>query len=98
MPVARAFSMAISAARVITRWPMPLSPLRTAVEACSRTTRMSGRGLKPLALMRRGYLGRRGGAAAVPVGPLQSRFRHQGCDGHGVLVWQAEPLQRRMNE
>ena len=32
IPVLRAFSIAISAARFMTRWPMPLSPFTTAVE------------------------------------------------------------------
>ena len=45
MPVVRAFSMAISAARFMTRCPMPLSPCSKAVLTCSRTTRMSGRTL-----------------------------------------------------
>src|SRR5690242_502851 len=59
MPVTCAFSIAIDAARLITRWPMPLSPLMSAVEGNSRTTRMLGRTLKPPALMRRAYCGRR---------------------------------------
>jgi len=59
MPVVRAFSIAIAAARLMTRCPMPLSPLTSAVEACSRTTRMFGLVLKPPARMRLAYCGNR---------------------------------------
>src|SRR5271154_4983969 len=97
MPVTRAFSIAISAARFMTRWPMPLSPFTSAVEACSRTTRMSGRTLKPPALMRRAYCGRQP-AAAVSARPVLVGFRLWGGVRHGVLARKAEPLQRLANE
>ena len=52
MPARFAFSTAICAARVITRWPMPLSPSTSAVAARSSTTRMSGWRLMPPARIR----------------------------------------------
>ena len=70
MPVARAFSIAISAARFMTRWPMPLSPFRTAVPACSCTTWMFGRTLKPPALIRLTYCGKR--LTPCPSDPCRS--------------------------
>src|ERR1700730_9761729 len=95
MPVTFAFSIAISVARDITRCPMPLSPLISAVEACSRTTRMLGRVLKPPALMRRAYCRSAAGilrqaADAMPVRALQIGLRHQRGDDGGIIVGQAE--------
>ena len=50
---------AVSAARDITRWPMPLSPSTIAVAGAERDTVMFGCLLKPPALRRRTYCGRR---------------------------------------
>jgi hypothetical protein len=52
-------AIASSAARDITRWPMPLSPSTIAVAGAERDTVMVGRVLKPPAFSRRTYCGRR---------------------------------------
>jgi hypothetical protein len=52
MPQVRALSIAICAAFVITRWPMPLSPSSSAMPGRSCTTLMSGCRLMPPARMR----------------------------------------------
>src|SRR5882672_9271688 len=59
MPLARASSIAVSAARAITRWPMPLSPSTSPVAAAVRSTVMVGRELMPPARSRLTYCGRR---------------------------------------
>ena len=96
MPVARAFSMAISAARLMTRWPMPLSPLTSAVEACSRTTRMFGLVLKPPALMRRAYCGSR--LTPWPSEPCRSAWAISAGDDGGIAIGQAELVHCRVDE
>jgi len=58
-PVSRASSIAVSAARLITRWPMPLSPSTRAVAGADLVTVMFGRLLNPPAFRRRTYCGRR---------------------------------------
>src|SRR3954462_6635903 len=60
--------IAVSAARDITRWPMPLSPSTNAVAGAERLTVMFGRLLKPPALSRRTYWGSRNTpCASAPV-------------------------------
>src|SRR4051794_4688689 len=68
MPVSRASAIAVSAARDITRCPMPLSPSTSAVAGADFVTAMFGRGLKPPAFRRRTYCGRRNTpCASAPV-------------------------------
>ena len=52
IPALRALAAAICAARLITRWPIALSPSISAVAARSSMTRMFGRRLMPPDLMR----------------------------------------------
>ena len=68
MPASRASSIAVSAARAITRWPMPLSPSTSAVAAAVFSTRMSGFGLTPPPRSRLMYCGSRNTPwASAPV-------------------------------
>jgi hypothetical protein len=62
--------MASFAARDMTRCPMPLSPSRSAVAGALRVAVMFGRLLKPPALSRRTYCGRR--KMPCPSAPVRS--------------------------
>ena len=75
---------------------MPLSPLTSAVEACSRTTRMFGPRVEAAGLDAAGIL--RQPADAVAVGTLQIGLRHQRGDDSGVGIGQAEPDHRLVDE
>src|SRR6516225_7871335 len=69
-PVSRAIAIASPAARDITKCPMPLSPSTSAVAGAVRDTVMFGRLLKPPALSRRTYCGRR--KMPWPSAPVRS--------------------------
>src|SRR5580704_3889579 len=69
-PFSLAMTIASSAARDITRWPMPLSPSTRAVAGAVRVTVMSGCLLKPPALRRRIYCGSR--KMPWPSAPVRS--------------------------
>src|SRR5262249_43123585 len=69
-PASRAIAMASLAARDITKCPMPLSPSTSAVAGAVRDTVMFGRLLKPPALSRRTYCGRR--KMPWPSAPVRS--------------------------
>src|SRR6185312_9003248 len=67
-PVSRASSIAVSAARATTRWPMPLSPSTSAVAGAERVTLMFGCALIALSLSRVTYCGsRKTPCASEPV-------------------------------
>jgi hypothetical protein len=57
---------------------------------------MLGRTLKPPALIRLTYCGSR--LTPCPSEPLQVGGRHEGCDGCGVGVRQADRGERVLNE
>lgn len=59
IPTARAFSIAMSQARFIVRWPSPLSPSSTAMAGVSFATLGCGTGLKPPSRNRARYCRRR---------------------------------------
>ena len=68
MPASRASSIAVSAARAITRWPMPLSPSTSAVAAAVFSTRMFGLRIDAAAVIRFTYFGSRNTPwASAPV-------------------------------
>ena len=69
-PFCFAIAIASSAARDITRWPMPLSPSTRAVAGAERVTVMSGCLLKPPAFRRRIYCGSR--KMPWPSAPVRS--------------------------
>src|SRR5690349_8891051 len=69
-PAVFAFPTAISAAFVITRWPIALSPSRSAIAGRSATMRMSGARLMPPARIRFAYGTRR--IAPWPSEPCRS--------------------------
>src|SRR5215469_5082639 len=69
-PLCCAIAMASLAARDITKCPMPLSPSTSAVAGAVRDTVMFGRLLKPPALSRRTYCGRR--KMPWPSAPVRS--------------------------
>src|SRR5215475_127195 len=69
-PLSRASATAVSAARLITRWPMPLSPSTSAVAGAVWLTAIFGLLLKPPALRRRTYCGSR--KMPWPSAPVRS--------------------------
>ena len=96
MPVVRAFSIAISAARFMTRWPMPLSPFSTRragmlVHDADVRPDVEAAGLDAPDILRQP-------ADAVPVRTLQVGLRHQAGDGRSIGLRQAHRGERLLNE
>jgi hypothetical protein len=69
-PASRAIAIASLAARVITRWPMPLSPSTSAVAGPVRVTVMFGLRIEAAGLERRTYCGSR--KMPWPSAPVRS--------------------------
>src|SRR5215813_1058885 len=95
-PAPFAFSIAVMAAKRMTRCPMPLSPSTRAVAGRSRTIRISGRGLIPPALRRRKI--ERQTDHAVGIAAAQISLDHQIGDNVRVFRPKAGSLEGALDE
>ena len=95
-PFSRAISTAVSAARAITRWPMPLSPSTSAVAGAVRSTRdvrprIDAAGADAPHVVRQAE-------HAVRIGAGEVGLDHQLGDLRGIGGGQADGAQRVRDE
>ena len=89
MPASRASAIAVSAARAITRWPMPLSPSTSAVAAAVFSTRIVALGIDAAGAYAPHVL--RQPEHAMGIGAGQIGLEHQLGDFGGIGSGQPRP-------